>query len=99
MGFRRDKEKSVEHMLEKMSTDEQALPQQDLTDLSCLEEPSLIEVEKIIRWVMKYNQTAFDKRKVRPQGMFIVGINELTTWGPKTITKNFILSIKSYLYF
>merc|ERR1712061_478002 len=63
LKFKREKEKSVVHMLERM--DDSAV-----VDMNQLEEPSLIEIEKIIRWLLKYNATAFDKRKVRPTALF-----------------------------
>lgn len=73
LKFRREKEKNVGHMLDKMNTADEKL------DMNSLDEPSLLDSEKIIRWIMKYNSTTFEKRKVRPTGMFIVGVNDLST--------------------
>ena len=49
------------------------------TDLNRLEEPSILAIEDIVRWGIKYNQTAFALKKLRPEAMFAVGVNELST--------------------
>lgn len=51
-------------------------------DFSSLKDPSLVEIEKVVRKVIKHNNALndrFDKRKIRPNALFAVGVNELST--------------------
>ena len=68
--------------MQQMNTRENFIPVSSRSiksDFSELKDPSLLEIEKVVRKVIKYNQTAFDKRKIRPNALFTVGVNELST--------------------
>merc|ERR1712131_233895 len=83
LGFRRNHERSVPYMLEKMTAEEEAfgVNTNAVADptFDDLEEPSLIAIERVVRWGMKYNVTAFEKKKLGSEALFCVGVNELST--------------------
>lgn len=73
---------NMSDLLSKMSTSENFVVMEDyeqVADLNRLEEPSILAIEDVVRWGIKYNQTAFALKKLRPQAMFMVGVNELST--------------------
>jgi len=73
---------NMSNLLSKMSTSENFVVMEDfeqVADLNRLEEPSILAIEDVLRWGIKYNQTAFALKKLRAEAMFMVGVNELST--------------------
>merc|ERR1712110_627357 len=77
----RQNENNVSHLLEKMGGKSFVVMDdfEETVDLNQLEEPSILAIEDVVRWGLKYNQTAFALRKLRSEAIFCVGVNELST--------------------
>merc|ERR1712157_575481 len=54
-------------------------PKNIYSDFSDLTDPSLLEVEKHLRKVIKYNSVTAQRRKIRSEALFTVGVSQLST--------------------